>query len=1641
MARTVLILLSFLLTLSGPSDALPEEAAAPNPPSESFRVLDIGERTFDNGPAIAVLLSKPLDPAVRHDSHIRISDTRELLKSAWVLSEDRRTLYFPHVEPETQYSVSVMESLPSADGQTLGERVSETVTTRTLHPIVSFASEGFLLPAELAGGLPVVTVNVRSVYIEFFRIDTGGLINLVSWRNTTGEKGYYHLSQAKDHGKLVFSGRFELDVENNRRTVYHIPVENIPPLQEPGVYLAVMREPGQYAYNYQSTYFLVTDIGLHARAYDTESLVFASSLRTGAPLEGVDLTVYNSKTEVIAEGVTDAQGRYRLDLTLPGDVYLITAARNDQTGILPLRMPALDMSAFDLGKRPYRAREFFIYSPRDLYRPGETVVLSGLLRNEDGFPVDPIPLKTALYRPDGREVRSFTWHALKLGAEGLVYYQESVDLPSDAQTGKWQVKVWDDPADEAPAVVYPFHVEEFLPERMKLELDLRPEFPGPREPLQLKISGRYLYGAPAAGNEVIARVRVKADRNPFSEWEGYTFGRAADEDYQDYRELSPETLDPEGETTIQIESRWKELESPLSVRTAVDLLETGGRPVTRAAQRTIWPGDALVGIRPLFDDGSTESGPVRFEVIRVSPDGKPRGDGELLVELTKEDRDYYWEYSESTGWQYKYTRKDYQFLADSLSLGGDQPHSYTLQLQDGQYLLAITDPETGLTTSVRFRVGSWWYGGEGADAARPDKVVLGLDREAYRPGDIIRLTVTPPHSGEALILVEGEKPLWMKRISVTEGAALVEIPILAGWDSHNLHISAVVFRPGDAKEKITPNRAVGLIHLPMDRSRRKMKVDIEAPEEVNPENPLPVTLQLDPGTTDLDEPLFVTLAAVDVGILNITDFQTPDPFDYFFGRRRYAVDAYDIYGKVIELMDGNMAALRYGGDADLTGGKRPETKIDLLSLFQGPVAFDPEGKARIFFDLPDFNGRIRLMAVAFGRDRFGSAEQEVRVAAPVVSQLSTPRFLAPGDTARFTLDLHNLSGSDQQLEVRLGVDGPILLKDGDRSLSLAEGEKTSLRFPVAARADYGAADIRLQVAGEGIRPGEGIRIDRKWQLGVRPGYPATARKVFEILGPEESFSLDPGLAADLIPETVDGDLKISTRAPINFQNAMKGLINFPYGCLEQVSSRAYPLLFATPEQIARHNLPSITREERLKRLRSAVDRLAAMQLASGGFGLWNKSSPESPWLTVYVTDFLLTARDRGVEIPPAMTDSALTRIEDYLKRAAPLPDYMDNTDRESLQFAVKSYAGYVLARLNRAPLGSLRTLYDNHRDQAVSPLPLTHLGIALEWMGDMNRSEAALNSAVKMRPESDRYRADYGTSLRDLALTVSLLVENEKQSLKGMDALLADLGTALRQRRWLSTQEKYALFSAGMALAESEDTPWSGTLKASGNDIQLNERGSYSTNLSEGEIVRGVSFESRSSDRLYVSAIVDGYSKTPPEPEDEQIAVSRDLFDLDGNRVERDRFYVGELILVRLKIAAKQYIPDGLVVDMLPAGFEAENPNLNHTFKMEDLEIEGESIWRQKEGADIRHEAYREDRYVAAVRLNDHSVTHLFYLIRAVTPGSFSVPPPFAEAMYRPEVRGIGKTPPPVTVVNRNREAKKADSAESGKEKPEIEAQ
>ena len=760
----------------------------------------------------------------------------------------------------------------------------------------------------------------------------------------------------------------------------------------------------------------------------------------------------------------------------------------------------------------------------------------------------------------------------------------------------------------------------------------------------------------------------------------------------------------------------------------------------------------------------------------------------------------------------------------------------------------------------------------------------------------------------------------------------------------------------------------------------------------------------------------MTLAAVDVGVLNITEMKNPKPFDWFFAQRRYDVLSYDIYSKIIEMLEGKQATIRYGGDADLRpGGKRPETKVKIVSLFKGPVRFDAHGEAEVDFKLPNFNGKLRLMAVAFSKDKFGSAEEEVQVAAPLVTQLSTPRFLAPGDEAEFTLDVHNLSGQERDIQLELEASEPLLLRNGTRQLSLDDQQKSVLSFPVKAQKEFGASKIKLQ-----LRSGQ-FELTRNWQLGVRPGYPGIARKRLAVIGkgsssPKvESLKIGDKLSDDLLPSTLEADLKISPVIALNLQQALQGLINYPYGCLEQVTSSIFPLIYARAALLKELGLPEISSQKRLEMLEEGIARISSMQKTSGGFGQWHQDSREAPWLTLYACDFLLYARQQGLEVPKEMLQKALKRVEQYFLRGAPV-NY-GWRDARHFDFAVRSYAAYVLSRLNRASLGTLRTLFDNRKQQALSRLPLMQTGIALYHMGDSQRGKQAVQMALDMKPEGDADWSVYGSAVRDTALSMALLLEHKIKS-KNLFELMLELQDELRGREYLSTQEKFAVFKAGAMLSEQAEKEWKAKLQIGSETRTISHKGAYVFEPSLEEIQKGLEVSAVQEEQLFVSAVLTGYPKAAPKKVESGMSIKRRFYNLQGQRLEKRSFNIGEMILVRLDVSSEKRLPDALVVDLLPAGMEIENQNLEHSMQIGDIEIKGEPVWKKMQQVSIQHQEYRDDRYVCALVMHPKREYSLFYLLRAVAPGRFSVPPAMAESMYRPEIRAIGEADGKIRVLN-----------------------
>ena len=1590
---------------------------------EGFALVGAYPDQHDGDLAIALEFSRPLVSSQDFDALLVVKGANgAVVKGSWVLDDKGLVLRFPSVEAAKDYEVTLKAGLSAADGTRLGKDDTRKVHTGELDPAVGFASQGSVLPARESRGLPVVSINVPEVDVEFLRVSEKQLPKFFAEYQRGGRRGSWDLdSEYGDStplGKLaepVYLNRFVLGGKPNERVLTYLPIQDIRELQDPGLYFAVMKRTGKFAGEFETAFFTVSDIGLHTRAYKDKLFVHTASLQDGSATGSVELKVLDARGEAVLAGKTDGNGNALLNYTLDAG-HVLVATRGKDVSMLPFNQPALDLSEFAVAGREQAWFDVFAWSGRDLYRPGETVRISALLRDNDGRPVPAPkqgggqPVFLRLKQPDGKVFRETR---LQPGAQGYFSFEQAI--PTEAPTGRWQVEFRTDPASKEAVQGMTLRIEEFLPERMKLDLDAAQPVLKPGEALKLKATAGYLYGAPASGNRFTAKLAVAIEQHPLDQLPGYFFGDPTMELPKDAKDIIDTTLPENGvlQEDIALPAEAKP-RSPIAAIVSGSVYETGGRTVNRTLKRVLWPANALVGIRPLFDDkdGADANANAGFEVVRVDAGGKPQPGKGLKATLVRELRDYHWNYDEDGGWDYDFTRRFENKDTRTLDVGAGAS-KIDFPVEWGEYRLDVFDPATGLTTRYPFRAGwSWDDQNRGLDA-RPDKVKLALDRTGYKAGDTLKVTVTPPHAGKGLLMVESDRMLYVQAIDAKPGSTF-SIPVTKDWERHDVYVTALVFRGGSAPSKITPARAVGVVHVPMDRRDRRVAVGLSVPKQMRPEQNLPVTVSVPELAGQLAH---VTVSAVDVGILNITRFPVPDANAQFFAQRRFGVDAYDIYGRVIESFEGGSAKIRFGGDMALSAlpqAKRPTSRVQTVDLFSGPVKLDGKGNARVALKVPDFNGTLRVSALVYSDTRYGNRDRETVVRAPIVAEASLPRVLAPGDRSTVTLDVQNFTGKAGVFKVTVNGEGPLDIGEGSRTTDLAVDAKRTLTFPVTADEGYTTAKVRVRVEGNGFK------VDRRYDVPVRAGWPAVLRSRTQVLDSLTPVEMGAGFADGLMPGSVTARMTVSALPPIPFASALKGALEYPYGCAEQTTSKGYAALELDDATAKMLGIDGLDAKKRRERMEGAFGRLASMQVSNGHFSMWGDDDYVNPGLTPYIAEFLLDAREGGFAVPDAVLQKALTRLnEDLLAGGAQFYGY---DRRDHLKFANQAYAGYVLARVNRAPLGTLRALYDNERGKSLTGLPLVHLGIALSLQGDKTRGAKAIAEGFARTGDRPDYLGDYGTKLRDDALMIAL-VHERKLAKPEFDRRAISLGRELDARRnsgwlWLSTQEQVALARLGKALMVDQKKLVSGQWSIGGDAEAVAPVRLFGRSVDHAALARGLRFVPEGSPPLYASLDVAGIPRSAPAPDNRQIGIERRYYTTDGKEWKGGTLKEGEALIVRVGITANVAMPDALFTDLLPAGLEIENFNLGDAKQWAEVVVDGIAISDRGSAADVKHEEFRDDRYVAALKLDRGDTAKVFYLVRAVTPGTYTVPPSLVEDMYRPDIRGVGKaSPSTITVV------------------------
>ncbi len=1547
-----------------------------------FRILDYKVDNESASPRVCFNFSEQLARKTDFSPYVAVSGSSDT-----AISNEDQQICVEGLKHGERYAIVLREGLPSAVGEQLLKSADYEIYVRDRSPQAHFAGKAYVLPRQGQLGAPLVTVNTSKVSVDVYRV---GDRNLLATVNRDDFLKPIDASRAQEiesqDGAKIWSGTMDVASALNQDVVTDFPVLEAVGKLEPGVYVIAARpwkgsakpadaDPGEDV-QLAAQWMVVSDLGLTAISGEDGVHALVQSLGSAAPVAGVQLRLVARNNEVLAVKTTGADGRVDFDPGLsrgkggsaPG---LLVAALGDDYGFLSLAQNAFDLTDRGvMGRDAPAGLDAFLYTERGVYRSGETVFVTALVRDSKGVAKSGLPLTLVVRRPDGVEFKRAT-----LADEGLGGRAYAIPLLPGSAAGKWSIDAYADPKGDSIGRVE-FLLEDYIPERLDFSLNPAKPIIDPGEPIELSLDARFLYGAPASGLDVTGAIRLQAVAGAaLNGYPGYVAG-LADDDFTTIENQFTDKVqtDAKGHADLSVDLPEGASTRPLEAKLIVDVAEAGGRTVERTATLPVRAKGVTVGVKKDFDASLSAGDVATFEAIAVAPDGARVARKGAEWSLYQVTNDYQW-FNADGRWSFEPVKSSRRVASGAIDIGADGPAKFSAPVSWGAHRLDVKTLD-GEETSVAFDVG--WSGAASADT--PDNVVVTLDKTSYAPGEEAKLRIASGFAGKATIALVGDRIERFLDLDLVAGDNVATFAVGADWGP-GAYAVALTHRPLDAAARRMPGRAIGLAWFAIGGESRKLDVTLDAPPLARPRQSLALPIRvagLAPG-----EEARVTVAAVDVGILNLTGFKTPDPGEFFFGQRKLAVEIRDLWGMLIDGMQGAAGAIHSGGDAggNLEGNLPTQPP---LALFSGVVKLDGEGKATVSFDLPAFNGSVRLTAVAWSKDKVGSTQADVIVRDSVVVAATLPRFLDVGDRSEMHVDIDNVEGDAGDYKLDLDIHGPLTAQADamSKTVHLAAHQRLSAAMPITA-AGVGTAELDLRLTGPKTDLAQSFR------LGIASGAPDVYRRTVTPLPGGATQTISGDLVGDFIPGTGSIAISASPFGALDAPALLMALQRYPYGCSEQTVSVAMPLLYAN--RLA--SIESLGVDPDLDgRIKQAIERELSRQSASGAFGMWTADSDNDDlWLDAFVTDFLTRARERNFVVPQQAFDQALDRLRNMVVNA-PEPN-KDNAQ-------ALAYALYVLARNGRPVIGDLRYLADAKLEAFATPLGKAQLAAALAMLGDRARAGkifAAALDALEAERDQGASRPDYGSRLRDAAAVLALIAET---NLPGeMESAVGRAGAAVEaaraERSTTSTQEMTWMALAAEALAEHSAMS---RFSVDGLPVQ----GAVYRTFDGAALLKPIVIANSGDSTAQLVTTVSGAPVDPGPAASHGYTIERTFYKLDGTQIDLKTIGQNERVVVVLKLTESQArYARLLVVDRLPAGLEIDNPAL----------VDGGSVegfgWLTKD-VDPTHTEYRDDRFVAAFdRAEGQSAfITIAYVARAVAPGHYVYPPATAEDMYDPERYG-----------------------------------
>src|SRR6476661_4004116 len=1368
----------------------------------------------------------------------------------------------------------------------------------------------------------------------------------------------------------------------------------------------------------------VTDVGLIVKQSTAGVTIFANSIRTAEPLSGVTVNLVSSNNQVIGSTTTSASGVAEFDSVTFQRRFklgLVTAVKDADFTFLALDRSKVETSRFEVGGLQSNTARYqaFLYGDRNLYRPGDTVRTNTVVRTEDWqTPPAGLPLKIRLLLPTGKE---YTVLRQQLNAVGS--FESRFILPPGIMTGLYTLEVLT--GNDVLLTSKQISVEEFIPDRLKLTVTAAPTVLRPGQSVTASLQALNLFGPPATDRKFEVEFSLRSKVFEAKKYPSYSFaissgerrrneygeedaGTALDVSFE--KTVREGTTDEAGKGTASYDVPDTRDLGTLEGTAFATVFDETGRPVNRLATFEVQTQATMFGIQQVQDLVSTRQ-PVPLRFMALTPKGQP-----TTAQATIKVMRLLWEtVLERQGGRYVYNsqRREQTILTKTQQVGSETGLTFT-PVYSGEYEVRISRP--GAATYVAQRFYAYGAGDTQANSFEVNnegEVTIEADKPKYAPGETATLLLKTPFAGRVLVTVERGKLLEHFYVNTDQKSAQVKVDIKAEHVP-NVYVTATAIRA------ITDNRlpltvARGFVPLTVEKPGARLSVGIKAPALSRSQTFQTIEVSTAPRAQ-------VTLAIVDEGILQIKGYDTPDPYGYFYQKRALEVNAYDVYPFLLP----ELGTSSTGGDAsDLSRRTTPvpNRRVKLVAKWSGVLTADADGKVRYKLRVPQFSGALRIMAVAYKGDEFGSAEHTMRVADPVVISTALPRFMSPGDTIDVPVTLTNTTNKPIAGSINLQL--PLPLQGAPITVTRRSEDYRIEEENMKARGINGAADFNpngvsrtlkllpnteqrvvFQINANRIGNGkieavfhvDGARYSNQLsetiELPIRPASPLEKRTGGGSLAAGSSVPLN--LKTDFFPATQRSQLVISRSPMAEFSKDLRYLLQYPYGCLEQTVSAAFPQLYYGDLAATLGQTKKAQRYNPNYHVQEAIRKIESMQLYNGALSYWPGGDYDNWWATTYAAHFLQEAQRAGFQVNKSVLDKVLRHLQFRLKaRETEAYRYFDvsNIARErTIASKEIAYSLYVLALAGRQDAVALSYYKANRQLLAEDSRFLLACTQAL--LGNQRQFRALL--PTKFGSEVAAKRAldgSFYSPVRDLGLVLNALMETDPNNPQ-VNGMARQLSRLLKDARWLNTQERaFALLALGKVARRNAGSTATATILADGKQI-----GAFTgKDLTMSNVAnRSLSIRSAGRGSLYYFWEVEGVSPNHQVlEEDSYLKVRRQFLNRNGQPLGSPSFQQNDLVVVHITLEAGDAagtVKNVAITDLLPAGLEIENTRLGAI-----RELDWAKDATQPDYMDIRDD--RINLFTTATG----EPKHFYYMARAVSKGTFKLGPVSADAMYNAE--------------------------------------